>query len=676
MSVLDFPRIHFSGICSLHEPTGNNNFSGNIDLTKNQIYDEKGRLIDFNTNPEEFYKYFTSIGDRFDTDGKLSKEGNFNPTAGRDYEGNSRVLWDAKVTSYQLSPQETITQGVLIGESVSLWGHYNEYLQTSFNQPKVVKLDPTDASTRQIFGGQFTVGERLTDISSGYYINGNINQVQHARWNKTMHYKDLPEHWNNDEIGRAAVYQFVISEKDIIELDEQSNATCTHLFKEILKNKQEAQGIVVQFTLCNASNPVAPDTPAFYSLYGTIGIWNPSTEMATYPAGRVFVPNYKNLQNQWCKNLGMLSAKIKKDHVSLNAIIGFPFSKRSLHAINGPLHEVGVVCIEENLNLFSKGLDKPIIKLTKESFSTPDFLVSCGVLDIPICNEFTDEEWHHIEQNDLYFAVESSQGTSDLVLMEQSIIIQADQASIYLEIPSEKNNLFFDESIEIRSFKRGKPCSIEEIQIVQQYNPFFHPFNNSDFLLDTIKKASISVATEDDHTIFSDQIVFSTDIDGKATITLRGISSGSLRVFFIHNDQEKEKISNLLKKDDFEAYTIESLQSIYPDSNMLHAVVMNDDWHLFNKDPGSMSFDFMYKEVLSFYELLFPFMNREVFSLANKPKTKTYARLSWQMCDPMNKSKSYYMPPTRDLSYPKALLFKEFLTHVSAIGYVPKKETR
>jgi hypothetical protein len=64
-------------------------------------------------------------------------------------------------------------------------------------------------------------------------------------------------------------------------------------------------------------------------------------------------------------------------------------------------------------------------------------------------------------------------------------------------------------------------------------------------------------------------------------------------------------------------------------------------------------------------------MKAEVFSLADQFRVKTYARLIWQMCDPRNKAKTYYMPPTRDLSEPKAHLLLKFLHAQNTVSGVP-----
>lgn len=94
--------------------------------------------------------------------------------------------------------------------------------------------------------------------------------------------------------------------------------------------------------------------------------------------------------------------------------------------------------------------------------------------------------------------------------------------------------------------------------------------------------------------------------------------------------------------------------------------VLPDDWDLDDVPAEQVDYAFLYRHVMSYYELVYPFMSDKVFSLADQCKCETYSRLMWQMCDPQNRDKSYYMPSTRELSLPKSRLFLKYLTQVEA----------
>jgi hypothetical protein len=68
MSVLTFPRIHFTGTCLLHVPTGNKNTAGNIDFIHNRLYRD-GAQVPTSAGIAEFYDYFSKLGARYDSAG-------------------------------------------------------------------------------------------------------------------------------------------------------------------------------------------------------------------------------------------------------------------------------------------------------------------------------------------------------------------------------------------------------------------------------------------------------------------------------------------------------------------------------------------------------------------------------------------------------------------------------
>ncbi|MDT5037992.1 MAG: hypothetical protein QOE03_3177, partial [Micromonosporaceae bacterium] len=103
----------------------------------------------------------------------------------------------------------------------------------------------------------------------------------------------------------------------------------------------------------------------------------------------------------------------------------------------------------------------------------------------------------------------------------------------------------------------------------------------------------------------------------------------------------------------------------------LNVRVLPDDWHLDDVPIADVTFDLLYREVFAYYEQVYSFMRSEVFSLADECKVLTYPRLIWQMCDPRNRTRTYYMPPSRDLSAPRARLLLRFMRAQQAVTDVP-----
>jgi hypothetical protein len=97
------------------------------------------------------------------------------------------------------------------------------------------------------------------------------------------------------------------------------------------------------------------------------------------------------------------------------------------------------------------------------------------------------------------------------------------------------------------------------------------------------------------------------------------------------------------------------------DAGTIAVRVLPDDWYLDRVPDHEVTFDLLYEKVFAYYELMYSFMGDEVFSLADRCKVETYATLVWQMCDPRNRAKTYYMPSTRDMSEARARLLFRFL---------------
>jgi hypothetical protein len=119
------------------------------------------------------------------------------------------------------------------------------------------------------------------------------------------------------------------------------------------------------------------------------------------------------------------------------------------------------------------------------------------------------------------------------------------------------------------------------------------------------------------------------------------------------------------------AYDNDDRLGFWAAAGCVNVRVLPDDWHLDAVGTDEVTFDLVYREIFAYYELLHSFMKDEVFSLADECKVRTYSRLVWQMCDPVNWAKTYYMPPTRDMSLPKARLLLRFMRAQQATSDVP-----
>lgn len=205
--------------------------------------------------------------------------------------------------------------------------------------------------------------------------------------------------------------------------------------------------------------------------------------------------------------------------------------------------------------------------------------------------------------------------------IESDWVVQSDAAYIALEAPDHYNNTVFSEQVDICSYYRGIPKSKSGLT-----------FNIDEQSIVEVKSVPGQAAPQ----------------EGLTPVSITSMKPGSTR---IHLDGT---------------------------NNSIGVRVLPDDWELANVPVEDVDYPFLYEKVMAYYELVYPFMADKVFSLADQCKCETHAKLMWQMCDPENRDKSFYMPSTRELSYPKSMLFLKFLKNIgtAALPEIDSNETK
>ncbi|MEG1323674.1 MAG: ferritin-like domain-containing protein, partial [Janthinobacterium sp.] len=222
--------------------------------------------------------------------------------------------------------------------------------------------------------------------------------------------------------------------------------------------------------------------------------------------------------------------------------------------------------------------------------------------------------WHHHGVFDVPLQHAPTQGSLSLGSAqaqwdEADWVLQSDSNQLYLEAPNRNKQEAFPQTITVQSRFRGALAAPEALQAQAE-----------DGALLTVERQPSPLG------------------HGYTALTLTGRRPGATRVVL---GAGKHK-------------------------HYLGVRVLPDDWDLDDVPAERVDYAFLYRHVMSYYELVYPFMSDKVFSLADQCKCETYARLMWQMCDPQNRDKSYYMPSTRELSLPKSRLFLKYLTQVEA----------
>ncbi|MDQ1812417.1 iminophenyl-pyruvate dimer synthase VioB [Massilia sp. CCM 9210] len=587
MSILDFPRFHFRGFARANVPTANRNTHGHIDIATNAV-SIAGEPFDLRRPPSEFHEHLKQLAPRFNAAGKPDPEGIFSEAAGYNFCGNNHFSWEnARITGVQLRDGEVDTEDALVGAKLALWGHYNDYLRTTVNRARWVDNNPAEPDTTLIYAGQFTLSGKQATPNTPSLFSADIGQAHSVRWVGNGHISERHGHFLDDDVGRSRLFQFSVAKQDphfLFNPDIPLPASMRAL-QEALAD-EDVLGLTVQYALFNMSTPHKPDSPVFYDLAGSIGLWR-RDELATYPAGRLLLPRQGSL--------GPVLVKVHADRVSVNMPTAVPFTTREAGAVSEqhPTHALGGKRALGDL-LLHGATGKLIARIPEQLYL--DYWRHHGVFDVPLLHPATASG---------SLSLASAQAQWD----EADWVLQSDSNHLYLEAPNRQRQQDFPQTITVQSRLRGELAA--------------HP---------------ALTAQAQDGEIVGVRVAPSPLGVGYADLTLTGRRSGATRIMLGEAKGQQ----------------------------FIGARVLPDDWHLDDIPAEQVDYAFLYQHVMSYYELVYPFMSDKVFSLADHCKCETYSRLMWQMCDPQNRDKSYYMPSTRELSLPKSRLFLKYLTQVEA----------
>ncbi|MDP5212116.1 iminophenyl-pyruvate dimer synthase VioB [Pseudoalteromonas tunicata] len=592
MSILDLPRVHFKGVARVNVPTANRNINNTLDIATNTVL-QNGSGFDLKQHPSKCHEYLKSFTPKFNHLGQEDPEGDFNQVAGYNMIGNNHFSWEnTYITSVQLHYGQYQTTDPIVGSKLGLWGHYNEYLRTSFNRARWVDNDPTRRDSALIYAGQLTISDANASANTAHIFSSDIDCTHGVRWLNPRYIIDQPTHFLSNEMAEARLFQFSVCKKNQNFLFNQLNIDSPFLAQlKIALEDPDVLGLTVQYCVSNLSPPQQPDTPVFCDLHGTIGLWR-KHDMATNPTGRILQPD-NPLQ------FSPITVTIQDGWASLNMPISIPHKAylETLPVKNGmPPKLADKVSLGD---LVLKSNNGEIIAILPESiYQNSD---NNHVFDIPL-------KISNTSLDDQSLRLESNQHTWH----ELDWHIQAEQHIIAIESSNPNDDSKSTQEIDIFSYFRGQP------QAIKNLIPF----------IATPKTINCDAYIETDH-------------QGRGKLIIESLAAGSGTLFLGEHH------------------------------NPIQVRILSDDWHLLDVADEKVDYDFLYHNVMGYYELLYPFMADKVFSMADKCKCETYARLMWQMCDPNNRNKSYYMPSTREMSSVKSHLFLKYLSNVEQSA-IPK----
>ena len=664
MSVFDLPRLHFGGHAVTRLPTGPRN--GLVDLSTNSVLTDEGPFP-AERPAQEYHDYLDARGPRFDASGRVTPDGPFSASKGWNFRGNGHFWIDATIVSAEGADGPDRGDPV-VGRSVDMWGHHNEYLATTFNRARVFDCDPASNWATTIIVGQFCFGRRGRSHEVGYMLVGDVVGTQPPRWHDFRHISDVGDHHLAAEFRRSAVHQLVVRKDTGLEwLPETRTSPVTTALRAAV-DRDDVAGLVVQFALRNMAAPTAPDAPNVWSVHGTIAPWY-EHEFATYPAGRLMTPRHADRDGRNAR-LHNLSVAARAGGVVLNMITAVPVARRAPTAGPGPVHALGHVVDLGDLELRTVRDGRLLARVPRKAYTAEALALTSGIVTVPWAEPGASARQAAAEQG-LCLTGTTAEGERTTLLVEEETNIQADDACLVLEHPDRRNGDDHAREIQVRSFVRGVPAPVDAIHVQQFFNPRALPLDevaaDAGAKCGDLDVCGLRAGRLADPGRPTARCVIATDRAGRGWFTVRGARAGSARILLSTGpgDRPCEPGSPGSAR---RAYDNDDALGFWAAAGSLVVRVLPDDWQL--DDVEEVSFDLVYREVFAFYELCTSFMRQDVFSLADECKVETYARLVWQMCDPRNKAKTYYMPSTRDLSAPKARLLRTYLSGRQRPGLV------
>jgi hypothetical protein len=441
------------------------------------------------------------------------------------------------------------------------------------------------------------------------------------------------------------------------------------------------QGLVVQYALFNMATTTAPNRPTYLDIVGTIGLWLDG-EMKTYPAGRLLTPRFRIPgRAEELAPPANLALKVYDDRVSFNMPFTIPVSgrKAAIDLKEGRTNILGPLTNFGPLHLRVRGSDRCLATIAPEVYTSwPEYYRTSGIIDVSIDWGKDAALRDEVARAGLY--LEGGDPSRRTTLLEEvQEVVQTDRTHLYIEHPDSRREQFFDECVEVRSFIRGEPAPLREVRCSSYYNPRGFPHLKLAFesdpanagrafafpTNDELRLVTMKPGRPDEAGEFQGRCSVATDARGRAWLTVRGVRAGVARVLLAPAKTTAAAMTPPAAEEATFYYDNEDRLRFWSSAGSLGVRVLPNDWHLADVQDDEVDFAFLYRHVLQYYELIYPFMNREIFSLQDESKCETYAALMWQMCDPIHKDKTYYMPPTRDLSLPKAELFRKYLRKVS-----------
>ncbi|GAB4585509.1 ferritin-like domain-containing protein [Nocardia sp. IFM 10818] len=621
MSVLETPRLHFSGVAVTRLPTGPR--SGLLDLATNRALTDDGP---------------------FPLDRPVGEYVEFLERRGEHCGGNGHFWIDAAVTGCERVAGLVDTSDPIVGRQIDFWGHYCEYTAGTANRSRVFDVDPASNWTTTVMVGQLALGRLGRSHEVGYLVTGDVEGCSPPRWQDFAHIREVGEHPLAQWFRRSVVYQFTVrGDEDLHWLAGAAGSPVLAALRQLV-DSGSADGLVVQFALTNMATPTAPDEPDHWDVRGTVGPWR-AHELRTYPAGRLLSATAGGPGGA-AAPLHTMSVRIGDTEVTANLVTAIRAGHRAAQRGPGPTHRVVPAADIGDLELRTAH-GTLVAVIPAGAYGDRELERTSGIVTVPRLDD---------GRGNPGAALHISAG-GRVLLEEVESVVQSDDACLFLEHPNSRTGEDFAVEIPLRCYVRGEPAHVSEIHVRQFFNPRALP-------LDPVAQAA-DARPEDIAVVafrgpgdaeYAAECTVGTDARGRAVVTVKGLRGGAARVLLQPGGTPSPPAATATA-----AYDNDDEFEYWSAAGSLAVRVLPDYWHLDELADDEITFDVLYREVFAYYELLYSFMRAEVFSLADEFKVEPYARLIWHVSDARHRDRTFYMPSTRDLGTPQIRLLLRYL---------------
>lgn len=657
MSVFDLPRLHFAGTAVTRLPTGPR--GGLYDLARNRALTAEGLPFPLDRPPQEYHDHLDRLGQRFDPDGRIAADGRFGTVKGWNFGGNGHFWVDARITAWERAPGDADTSDPVVGRHIDMWGHYNDYLSTTHNRARVLDIDPASHWTTTLMIGRFGFGRQGRSHEVGYLATGEVTGFQPPRRQNSRHVLAPSDHPLAHHFSRSVIHQFAVSaEHGLTWSEETDTSQAAQLLRARVVDGAYA-GLVVRFALTNMATPQAHDAPDVWHLRGTLAPWRRDEER-TCPAGRLLTARGPRRAGATAP-LHNATVHVTAEHTTLDLITTVPVVHRDTvpDPDRGPLHPLGPRLDVGDLELRTRDSGRLIAHVPASAY-LGDTDLTGGLVTVPT---------HSSPAAEPLVLVGSPWGQRPRTLLtEEETVVLVDDSALFLDPADPPTGDGGAADVALRTYHLGRPAAVAGLRVMQFFNPRALPgdpvADADDARCDDVRIVDVrpdSMGDKDaDDSGWAASCALTTDADGRGTFTVRYASPGSTRLLILP-DGDAPPCDVAEPGSAARAYDNDDRLGYWPAVCAVDVRALPDTRHLDDIPRDQVTFDVLYREVFAPYELLYSFMKDEIFALADASRVATYARLIWLMCDPANKDKTYYMPPTRDMTGPQARLLLAYL---------------